>query len=201
MKKIVTSMMIILLLLILAACGAAEETTLNGMVVSVNGTVLTIAQMDGTPDFSGENGSRPEGFGGFDPESFNAEGFDPGNFAPEGFDGTFPDGTAPQRGDGERPDMPEGMTRPENGEMPAFGGENGFNFSDALSDMETTEIDIGDAHISMEDDGAKVGAGLSDLKEGSVVTITMSGDKVTNVLITSRRSFAGGFRSGESGTE
>ena len=192
----------------LAACGGGEETTLTGMVVSVDGTVLSLMEMDGN---MGGDGERPEGgFGNF------------GNFNPEDFDGTMPTGEgAFQWGSGEMPEMPEGatmpegmtipesgerpdfsgqmpedmtlpegMTMPENGEMPSFGGMGGFeNFE---YEGETTQVDIGDAHISVEIDGGKASGSLSDITAGSMVTITKDGKgNVTNVLVSSRSSFGG----------
>ena len=54
----------------LAACGGGEETTLTGMVVSVNGTVISLVEMD-ADSMSGTGFEMPEGmedfqgFGGF----------------------------------------------------------------------------------------------------------------------------------------
>lgn len=209
-KKVFAILLVLALALSLAACGAGEETTLTGMVVSVDGTVITLAEMDadsmGGKDFS--KGERPEGMEGF-------EGVE--NFNPEAFEGTLPEGeTFPQRAEGERPEMPEGMelpedmelpegmTIPENGERPSFEGGNGEqpDFGNFTENMETTQIDIGDAHISVEEDGVKASGSLTDLKTGAFVTITKDGKgKVTNVLVTSSGfsgfgGFGGGFRGG-----
>lgn len=63
----------------LVACGEEEETTITGMVVSVDGTVISLVEMD-TGKMSGrdfEEGERPkmpedmEGFGGFNPDAFD----------------------------------------------------------------------------------------------------------------------------------
>ena len=189
-RKIIGILLVFALALTLAACGAGKETTLSGMVVSVEGTVVSLVEMDadrmGSGEFTpGERPEMPEGMEGF--EGF--EGFDPA-----AFDGTLPEGeTFPQWGEGEMPGMPEGMeppegmTMPENGEMPDFGGENGFmgpGFGGFAEDMETKDVDIGDAHISVEIDGGKASGSLEEVVPGSFVTITMNGKgEATYVLI------------------
>ena len=112
-KKLVAIFVALVMTRALAACGAGEETTLTGMVVSVDGTVISLMEMDADMDFAGgERPELPEGMEGFG-------GFDPGEF-----DGTLPEGeTFPQWGDGERPEMPEGMETPEGMERPT--GEAG----------------------------------------------------------------------------
>lgn len=188
-RKILAICMACVMAVSLAACGEGEETTLTGMVVSVNGTVITLMEMDssnmGGMDFSG--GGMPqmpegmEGFGGF------------GDFNPEDFDGDFP-----QWGGGERPQMPEnmtppeGMTMPENGQMPDFGGMGFENFA---SDAQTKSMDISDAHISVQIDGGKASGSLNDVQAGAFVTVTMNGKgEVTNVLVTSASGLGGGRR-------
>ena len=62
--------------------------------------------------------------------------------------------------------------------MPGMGGK--------LEDMETTEIDIANAHISVEIYGGKESGTLDSITRGSMVTITL--DKkgnATYVLVTS----------------
>lgn len=57
---------------------------------------------------------------------------------------------------------------------------------------EATQIDIGNAHISVEIDGGKAGGSLEDITPGSFVTITRnSKGEVTNVLISSHSGFGG----------
>ena len=179
----------------LAACGAEKETTLTGMVVSVDGTVISLAEMDaddmGGKDFAeGERPEMPEGMEGF-------EGFDP-----EGFDGTLPEGeTFPQWGGGEMPEMPEGMelpegmTMPENGQMPGFGGESGGkgpDFGSFTEDMETTDVDISGAHISLEIEGGKASGSMEDIQAGAFVTVTVNGKgEATYVLVSAQSGFAG----------
>ena len=194
-KKLVAIFVAFVLTISLAACGADEETTLTGIVVSVDGTVISLVEMDasnmGGKDFAGgERPEMPEGMEGF-------QGF--GDFNPEDFEGTFPEGrNFPQRGDGERPEMPEGMelpegmTMPENDEMPDFGSMDGMRPGSGNSgeDMETKDVDIADAHISVEIDGGKASGSMDDIKAGTFVTITMNGKgEVTNVLVSSRSSF------------
>lgn len=179
----------------LVACGEEEETTITGMVVSVDGTVISLVEMDtgnmGGRDFAGgERLEMPEGMEGFNPDVFN---------------GTLPEGeTFPQWGEGEMPEMPEGMeppegmTMPENGEIPDFDGENGGmrpGFGNLGEDMETTDVDIASAHISLEIDEGKASGSMDDIKAGSFVTITMnSKGEVTNVLVSSTARFGGGSR-------
>ena len=198
-RKFIAIMMTLILSVTLAACGEGEETTLTGMVVSVDGTVISLVEMDtgnmGGRDFAdGERPEMPEGMEGFD-------GFDP-----DAFNGTLPEGeTYPQWGADEMPEMPEGMkppegmTMPEDGRMPDFGGENGGmgpGFGNFGEDMETTDVDIANAHISVEIDGGKASGSMDDIKAGTFVTITMNGKgEVTNVLVSSMSSFGGRFPS------
>ena len=208
-RKIAASLMIAALIASCTACGSGEETTLTGMVLSVDGTVLSLVEMDAAnmsvPDFAaGETPEMPEGMEGF-------SGFDPNAFEgtlPEGE--TFPqwngDGELPQMPEGEVPEFPEGETRPqmpEDGKMPNFGGENSDElpgFGGFGSGMETTDVDIGDAHISIEIDEGKAGGSLEDITVGCFVTITRNGKgEVTNVLVSSQTRF-GGARGMQQGT-
>lgn len=191
-RKFIAILMTIVLAVTLAACGGGEETTLTGMVVSVDGTVISLVEMDasnmGGRDFAeGERPEMPEGMEGF------------AGFNPNEFDGTLPEGeTFPQWGEGEMPEgmkPPEGMTMPENGEMPDFGGENGGmrpGFGNFGEDMETTDVDIANAHISVEIDGGKASGSMNDIKAGTFVTITMNGKgEATYVLVSSMEGFGG----------
>ena len=195
-QKFVAILVAFVMTISLAACGEGEETTLTGMVVSVDGTVVSLMEMSGNTggkDFAeGERPEMPECMEGF-------QGF--GDFNPEDFEGTFPEGgNFPQRGDGERPEMPEGMelpegmTMPENGEMPDFGSMDGMRPGSGNSgeDMETKDVDIADAHISVEIEGGKASGSMDDIKAGAFVTITLNGKgEVTNVLVSSQSSFGG----------
>ena len=198
-KKFVAILAAFAMAAALTACGAGEETTLTGMVASVNGTVISLMEMDtgnmgGMGFAGGERPEMPEGMEGME----GMEGFQGfGDFDPEDFEGMFQGGgNMPQWGDGEMPEMPEGMeipegmTVPEDGEMPDFGGMGGMGFGNFDADAETKDVDIGDAHISVEIDGGKASGSMDDIQAGTFVTITMNGKgKVTNVLVSSRSSF------------
>ena len=213
-RKIAAICLVFVIAISLIACNEGEETTLTGMVVSVDGTVISLMEMDAnsTPSFG--NGERPqrqngaEGFQGFE------------NFNPENFEGTLPEGeNRPQWGNGERPEMPEGMTlpegmtppegmtlpegmtppegmtRPENGEKPEGSAENGGarpGFGNFSSDIETKQVDIANAHISVEIDNGKASGTMDDIKAGVFVTMTMNGKgEATNVLVSSNSGFRG----------
>ena len=202
-RKFIAIMMTLLLAATLAACGGGKETTLTGMVLSMDGTVISLVEMNagnmGGKDFAeGERPKMPEGMdGGFNPDAFN---------------GTLPDGeTFPQWGESEMPEMPEGMeppermeppegmSMPENGEMPDFDGENSAmrpGFGNFGENMETKDVDIANAHISVEIEGGKASGSMDDIKAGTFVTITMNGKgEVTNVLVSSMSGFGGRFPS------
>ena len=211
-RKWIAILMALALAVTLAACGAGKETTLTGMVVSVDGTVISLMEMDtadmGSMDFAeGQQPEMPEGMEGF-------QGF--GNFDPEDFEGAFPEGgNFSPWGDGEMPEgmelpegmtipegmeLPEGMEIPEDGQMPGFGGMGGMDFGNFDADVETTDVDISDAHISVQIDGGKASGSMEDIQAGTFVTITMNGKgKATNVLVSSQSFFGGGFR-GANGT-
>ena len=195
-QRILAFLLIFVLVLSLAACGAGEETTLTGMVVAVDGTKVSLIEMD-TENMGGMNfggGEMPEGFDSenFDPEDFG--GMVPGgeDFNPEDFEGMMPEGgDFAQWEEGERPEMPEGMTPPEDGEMQGFGG--GMFSGSFASDEEATEVDISEAHISVEIDGGKASGSMEDIKAGTFVTITLNKKgKATNVLVSSVSGFGGG---------
>ena len=203
-KKLVAMIAAFVLTISLAACGAGEETTLTGMVVSVDGTVISLMEMDtsnmGSMDFSGggqfqmpEGMDGSQGFGDFDFEDFTMP---QDGERPQWGNGQMPEGMTPPEGmDGMT--IPEDMTLPEGmeGMMPGFGGGNGgagSGFENFASEAETKELDIGDAHISVEVDGGKASGSMDDIKAGAFVTITMNGKgKVTNVLVSSQSSFGG----------
>ena len=205
-QKIIALFVIFMLTVSLAACGAGKETTLTGMVTSVDGTVISLMEMDGemsSMDFG--DGERPEmqegmedfqGFGNFDPEAFEGTLPEDGDFSQWG-GGQMPEGMKPPEGMTMPEDMelPEGMTMPEDGQMPNFGGMGGMDFENFDSDAQTQQIDIGDAHISVEIDGGKASGSMEDIQAGTFVTVTMNGKgQVTNVLVSSQSSFGGGGR-------
>ena len=214
-KTIAWLLILTLTFLCMAGCGTGETSTVTGMVVAVDGTVISFVEMDmeSMGDFGGEraeNGERPEmpeGMEGempegFDPENFDGEmpeGFDPENFdgeMPEGFDpenfsGMMPGGFDPENFDGE---MPEGVD-PENfdGEMPE--GAEGPSFNMDTSDA--TSIDLKNVHISVEIDGGKATGSMDDIQPGTFVTITMNKKgKAENVLVSASSGFGRGFSAG-----
>ena len=93
--------------------------------------------------------------------------------------------------------MPEGGGRPQGGSGEEGKGRPGFE--SFAENLQTQQIDIGDAHISKQTDDIKESGSLEDLTPGTMVTITLDGKgKVTYVLITSTFSFGGfgGFGGG-----
>ena len=224
-RKLTAILCLAALVLCMAGCSEKEETTtLTGMVVSVEGTVVNIMDTSNMGNFQGnwggnrpsgsENGQRPEGNftmpegmtlpegvtipeGGFvRPEGGNRPegGTRPegdytrpqGGFDPENFQGQFPESNFT---------MPEGMTLPEGGNRPSFGGNN----ENGKLQMETTAVDLANAHISIQDGDIKAAGSISDIKVGSMLTITLNGKGVaTEVLVTSSgmSGFAGNFGGG-----
>ena len=205
-RKILAFSLAMLLAFSLIACGEEETTTLTAMVVSVNGTVLTVVETDADAQAQEGDMTMPSGMGDF--SGFSGEGFTPWG------DGTMPDGATMPSFDGENmpqfdgsnmPSLPEGETMPsfDRENMPQFGGGNfpGFggefdgtqpNMENFASDAEKKEIDIGQAHISVEIDGGKATGSIEDIQPGVFVTITMDGDgNVTNVLVSQRTGFGG----------
>ena len=197
----------------MVGCGGGdEETTLTGMVTKVEGTVITLMEMDSSQQgdkqrrsgFGNFEGFDPEQFGGtmpegMDPENFTRpegmEDFDPENFkTPEGMEGFDPEqfgGTMPEGFEGGRPSRGDGS-----GEAPSFQMPEGAG--------ETVTLDLANAHISLEKDGVKESGSVSDIKEGSFVTVTKNGQgQVTNVLVTSSSGFGGmgGFRGGKGSSD
>ena len=167
-RTIIAIMMILALAVTLAACGDGKETTVTGMVVSVEGTVISLMEMDeeSMGDFAeGERPEMPEGMEDFDPSQF--EGMTP----------------------------PEDMTMPENGKMPEFDGENGGmrpGFGGFGENMETTDVDIADAHISIEIDGGKASGTMEDIQAGTFVTVTLNSKGEATYVLVSSQSFLGG---------
>ena len=97
---------------------------------------------------------------------------------------TFPEGQMPTFPEGEMPTMPEG----------GFGnrGENGGgNWQGGDSQIETTTIDIADAHITLEIEGGKATGSLEDITRGAFVTITLVDGKATRVVVAQNSGFSG----------
>ena len=212
-RKIIAILLALVLALSLAACGGEEkETTLTGMVMSVEGTVVTLVEMSGSMEdmdfggFSGEfDGTMPEDFDGTMPEDFEGslpedfQGGFPGGM-PEDFDGTMPEdfeGSFPEDFQGGFPGgmpgdfdgtLPEGETYPQRGEGQMPGGMMGAFSGDA----ETIQVDVANAHISLEIEGGKESGSLESIKAGSFVTITLNGKgEATYVLVSQGFSFGG----------
>ena len=176
-----------------SGCGKEEKTTtLTGMVVSIEGTVVSLQQFDSEMQ-QRPSGDKPEqfeggeGFENFNPENFNREDFNPEDFNPEDFN---PEDFNPENFNPEDFNS-ESFNRedfnPENfdGEMPDIG----FQFSEG----ESKTVDLGDAHITLEIDGGKATGSIQDITEDSFLTITMDGDgKVTNVIVSSGSGFKRG---------
>lgn len=184
-RKVFTIILVIALGAAMIACSKKEEetTTITGMVVSVDGTVLSLVESDGEAfQLSTQPSGGPQMPSGM-------EGFE--NFDPEDFAGAFPGG-------GSMPQLPDGMTMPDfggefPGGMPNFGGSQSggdLDYEELFADMQTKEVDIGDAHISVEIEGGKATGSMDDIKTGRVVTITMNAKgEVTNVLVSSTSVF------------
>ena len=187
MKKWIALAMVFAMILTLTACGG-EETTVSGMVVGVNGTVISLIQVgngfserfpvgengemptrpEGMEDFNPEDMedfTRPEGAENFNPEEmegFGLEDFDPEDM-PEGFGpGGFAEGDPPEKpAEGARPEM-----------------------------AEATTIDIANAHISIEIEGGKESGSMENITPGAVVTVTLSPKgEATYVLVSQSMGF------------
>lgn len=200
MKKILISIIsllcAVLLVMMLTSCGKDEESTITGIVTSIDGGKVTIMEMNLSS--VREGGFDPGEFGGtmtgdFDgdrpemPEGFDLDNFDPSQMPemPDGFDtGDFDPSQRPERPDG----LDTGDFDPKD-----FDGERP-NMSD-FGDGETQTIDISNAHISIEDNGEKASGTIDDVTVGSSITVTLNGKgEATNVSVTSsRRGFKGGM--------
>ena len=208
-------LLLLLLALILAvsftACGGGEETTVTGIVVSIEGTTVSLMEFDGEmsaenmpqrfegeemPDMKGFGNFNPEDMEGFDFENMNPEdlkdfdfenmdpedleNFDFGNFNPKDMENFNPEDFA-----GKMPEGAEMPERPSGGNM--FGG-----MISQLEGVETTEVEIGNAHISLEYNGVKEGGSINDVTVGSYVTVTMnSKGEATRVVISSMAGMSG----------
>ena len=182
MKKWIAITAILAMMLSLAACG--KESTITGMVMTVDGTVITMMETgdlgergpmgqngempsrpEGTEDFTMpenmEDYTMPEGMEGFTmPENFNPENFDP-----EKMDGN-PEGQGPQR--------------PPMGQMP--GGEAG----------EIVTLDFANAHISIEIQTGKEGGSMDDIAPGVMVTVNVDKKGVATYVLVRQPVAPGG---------
>ena len=169
MKKWIAMIVILALMLALTACGG-KESSVTGMIMTVEGTVVTLMETgdlgEGGP--MGQNGGMPtppEGMEGFTmPE--NMEDYT----MPEGMEGyTMPENFAPENFDPEKMEgNPEGQgpQRPPMGQMPD-GGE-----------AEITTLDFANAHISVEIQNGKESGSMDDIAPGVMVTVNV--DKTGN---------------------
>ena len=224
MKKILAFALVFGLLFSFAACGgdsdSGAETTVSGMVVSVEGTVIQLMDSSsmggrGQGGNRGQNGNRGENGEGNSqrpsmPEGWNSEDFTlpEGATMPEGFENFNPenwnsqDFTMPEGWEGFNPEnfqggeRPEGETRPEGEGQGRPQGGFGGNFN--MEGVETTSYDVANARVGKEIEGGKESASLEDIKAGTMVTITLNGKgEATYVLITS--SGFGGMGGGNFG--
>ena len=174
-KNWIAALCALALVLSMAGCSGGEETTVTGMVVSLEGSVVTLMETDGTMDFS--QMQRPEGMGNFDPESFEGtmpEGFQGmmGGF-PGGFNGQMPEDFDPES-------LPEDFEGFQGGFPGGWGGE--------MPEGETKEIDLANAHISVEIEGGKEGGSLESLTPGSFVTVTINAKGQATYVLVSQNS-------------
>ena len=177
--KVIAILCILALILSLTACGGGEESTLTGMVMSVDGTTLSIVEMDassmadrGNRGENGERPSMPEGverpegmeiptgedgsfdfgnFGGFNGEGFSGEGFDGEGFMEGGFNGMFPGGEGFD---------PENMPQWGEGERPSM--PEGMERPEGMEPPEGMEIPTGeDGSFDFGNFGGFGGGGFS----------------------------------------
>ena len=143
MKRYIALLLVLAVCTLFSACSGAattvdETTTLTGIVVNIEGSTISIIEMD-SADADGGFGNRPS----MPSDSDMREDFDPGKFdgerperpdgegAPQGGDGEAPerpDGEGmPQFNDGERPERPDGEEMPQGGGRPVSGSDmHGF---------------------------------------------------------------------------
>ena len=188
--KLIAILLGLALAVSLTACGSGEETTVSGMVVSVDGTVISLMEMDGQMGGvrfpGGENGempTRPEGMEDFNPEDMEdfprpegMEDFDPEKMEDFNFEDFDPE------------DMPKGFgpggEMPPEGERPEMGSFEGME--------EATTLDIANAHISVEIEGGKESGSLENIVPGVMVTVTIDAKgNATYVLVSQSMGFGG----------
>lgn len=189
--KLISILCILSLVLCAVGCGAAEEsTTVTGIVVSVEGTVVSVRTM-GSRGQNGENGQRPTGEMPERPTGEMPErptGEMPERPTGEDFPRRPADGETSERPTGEMPERPTGE---EERQRPSFGGAN----------TEAESYDLANAHISVEIDEGKASGTMEDIKTGSILTLTLNKKgEVTQVLVSSRTlSGLGNRGNGENG--
>ena len=175
MKKWIVMSAVLAMILTLAACGGADSTV-TGMVVSVDGTVVSLMEMDG-----GFGGRMPMGEDGEMPTP--PEGMEDFPMPEGGEDFTMPEDFDPEMmkefGKDEGPQMPP------DGEMPD---------RESFDDMgEATTLDLAQAHISVEIDGGKESGTLDDVVPGTFITVTVNAKGQATYVLVSQASGFGGF--------
>ena len=180
---------------------AEQTTTLTGMVVSVEGTVVNLMEMSAGSSGQGNwGGQRPFGDMQMPEGGFNMPEGDftipEGGFARPDGDFTMPeDFTIPEGGfnpEDFNGQMPEGMPRPEGSTRPD-GSNRPSSGSGEATQVQTTVVDLKNAHISIQDGNIKAAGSMSDIKIGSMLTITLNSmGEATEVLVTSS-GFGGNF--------
>ncbi len=191
-QKLFAFFCIIVLLLCSVGCGADESTTtVSGMIVSVEGTVITLRKMGGQMqgNFGGNRAERDENgdFKGFDRENM-PEGFNPENM-PEGFDPeNLPEGMKrPNRQNGEDFQRPTG----EDAQRPTGKRPDFKQFANGEG-AETETYDLANAHISLKVDEGQASGTMDDIKQGSIVTLTLNKKgEVVQILVTATSGFGG----------
>ncbi len=148
------------------------ESEFSGMVTSVDGTTITVSIM-GNEMMDSENGSAPEmpdgGQGGEAPS-----GEAPSK--PDGeANGEAPSGEAPS---GEAPSKPDGEA---NGEAPSGEAPFGEAPSGDFGSSVTATMMINDESVLFDADGNNLT--LSDITEGSFVTVTLENGKIKSVTV------------------
>ena len=215
-RRLIAALCLTAIILCMVGCSEKEEktSTITGMVMSVDGTVVSLREFNG--NFQGGNrgngqGQRPSGSENSQRPSKTPDGQSSaspeGNFTfPEGF--TMPEGefTRPEGGS-ERPEggnnrpggnftrpegnftLPEGATMPESDFTRPAGGNRP---NSGGNQAEATTVDLKNAHISIQDGDIKAAGSMSDIKVGSFLTITLnSKGEATEVLVTSMGGFGG----------
>lgn len=208
-NRMISLLCVLALALCLTACGEEETTTLTGMVVAVDGTVISLQQFDEQMQQKNAGGEVPSMPADGEMPSMPADGEMPSmpadlegaeapeEFDPENMEGTMPSDMQGRPEGGTPPELEEGETRPEmeegemptgeaDGEMPDFGmrGEQG----------ESITIDLANAHISVEIDEGKATGSMEDITVGAFLTITMNADgEATNVVVSSMSGLKKGF--------
>lgn len=197
--KLIWILCIVSLILCAVGCGKTEEsTTVTGIVVSVDGSVISVRTMGSQNPYgaNGRDSQRPTGEEGRRFPSFDGEMPE----RPTGEKGRrFPsfNGETPERPTGEEGrrfpsfngEMPERPTGEEGRGFPSFNGEN----------TEAKSYDLSTAHISVEIDEGKASGTMEDVKQGSIVTLTLNKKGEVTLVLVSSRNLSGFGNRGQGG--